>query len=284
MSSDSNITPGRLSNKGKPHRPRSPSEPGEIYLVRNKVNGKLYVGQVFSLSCTGAPYGTHCRWIGHVGDAKAQLEGKRDGRSRGCRALNSEIIKHGKESFEVEVLLKCGSDQLDHYEARFIDMHKSLARNGRGYNLKSGGNGNGRADELTRLLMSEARRGEKHHQYGKARTEATKAKISATLQNVVRMDFDGSTRLPHGMKTQFDSGRVGYVIIRHALIPNGGRTEFTTSTTSAACDPELVRVMRARCVFYLDYLNRCAALGVVPASKKDVITTFVMSSNELTQL
>lgn len=56
--------PGRISNIGKPHRPRTALEPGEIYMILSKVNGKKYIGQVLSLSRTGKPYGTHARWIG----------------------------------------------------------------------------------------------------------------------------------------------------------------------------------------------------------------------------
>jgi hypothetical protein len=44
---------------------------GEIYVIRNRVNGKLYVGQAVLLYAKRLQwYGSHGRWRGHVLDAK----------------------------------------------------------------------------------------------------------------------------------------------------------------------------------------------------------------------
>lgn len=268
----------RLSNKGMPHRARSASEPGEIYLATDKVNGKKYVGQVYSLSREGKPYGTPARWIGHQGDARSHAQGKRDGSSRGCRVLNAAIIKHGAENFTIEVLLRCGANMLDHYEATFIDAHNSLARNRRGYNLKSGGDSNGRADESTRKMMSEARTGEKHHQWQKARTDDEKNKISCNLvARAERLDLDG-TPLPKYMKPIVEPTRCGYIIVSHPLIVRSSmksqsKVSFSTTRVNAATHPAVIEELKSACVTYLNHLNMCITNGDMPISKSVFLKT-----------
>lgn len=279
--------PSRVSNKGKPHRARTASEPGEIYIITNKINKKKYVGQAYSFKTDGKPYGSKERWNGHKNDARVMRRANEGVRlelpeelcdvskpARGCRALSSAINKYGEDNFELEVILRCGSDQLDHYEAKFIDMYNSLAQNGHGYNLRSGGNGNGRADDTTRQLMSDAHRGEKHHMFGKHHSEASKAKISKTLQNITRMDFDGVTVLPRGIKAVNDAGNVGYVLLRHMMLTNNTKVQFSATRARADADKSLLTSLLAKCVFYLKYLDKCAVCGDMPMSKKDVIKAF----------
>lgn len=287
MSSDMEIckVSGRTSNLGKPHRARTASEQGEIYMIRNKINKKKYIGQAYSFKTDGKPHGAKERWNGHKHDARVlhkrdmvdQLEETCDDLStsrRGCRALSHAINKYGEQNFELEIILMCGADQLDHYEAVFIDLHNSLASNGRGYNLKSGGNGNGRADDTTRKLMSEAHSGDKHHCFGVPCPEETKAKISATLSNITRYDVDLITELPRYMKTLNDAGNVGYVIVGHPLLAKGIRAQFSSNRIISDSDSTIVGILREKTIFYLNHLNACFSTGDQAIPKLTFMKTF----------
>ena len=59
----------------------------EVYLAKNRVTGKCYVGFT---SRTARE-----RWRGHVSDARVEV---------GCRRLRNSIRKHGPEAFTVSIL------------------------------------------------------------------------------------------------------------------------------------------------------------------------------------
>ena len=90
---------------------------GVIYLVTNKANGKVYVGQTTR--------GIVERWQGHCrGDSY-------------CFALSGAIKKYGKESFSIEVIDSASSkEELDRKEVLHISAYGSASRD-KGYNLRS---------------------------------------------------------------------------------------------------------------------------------------------------
>lgn len=92
---------------------------GVIYLVTNKANGKVYVGQTTR--------GIVERWQGHCrGDSY-------------CFALSGAIKKYGKESFSIEVIDSASSkEELDRKEVLHISAYGSASRD-KGYNLRGGG-------------------------------------------------------------------------------------------------------------------------------------------------
>lgn len=97
---------------------------GIIYLITNKINSKVYVGQTI---CS-----LDKRWKEHL-------------RGNGqCRALSSAIKKHGKVNFNIQIIesiedeeRSCLIDKLDTLERVYIKTYNSLSPNG--YNLTSGG-------------------------------------------------------------------------------------------------------------------------------------------------
>lgn len=104
---------------------------GEIYLIKNKINGKCYVGQ--ALCYTGSnnsKWGTKGRWKSHIREA---LNSTGDH----CIALNNAIRKYGHDNFEVTTLVKCHKDEMDEHEIIYIAEYDSIQPNG--YNIKSGG-------------------------------------------------------------------------------------------------------------------------------------------------
>jgi group I intron endonuclease len=95
-----------------------------VYLIRNEINGKCYVGQT-SLSLLE-------RWTVHVGNVKAGRT------SRFCNAIR----KYGIEAFSTKVLYRAKTEQeLLKMETFFIILHQSH-RPENGYNMTLGGEQN----------------------------------------------------------------------------------------------------------------------------------------------
>lgn len=142
---------------------------GVIYLLRNTINGKCYVGQ----HVNSPKYSLKKRWIGHQ---------RRDST---CTALRNAIQKYGWDKFEKSVICECktgGRDRLNGLERYFIKKYKSLTEY-HGYNLMKGG-ANGRPSQETLQRLSMARRGEKNHNFGKTFTDEHKQKLSAAKKGM----------------------------------------------------------------------------------------------------
>jgi len=112
-----------------------------IYLHRNRVTGKPYVGQTKKTM--------QRRWSDHVSDAK---------KNRGCRLLGAAIRKYGSDAFDHEVLdVVTSQSGADIAEAVWIKQRRALTPDG--YNLDSGRyQGAERSfshSEETKRLMSE---------------------------------------------------------------------------------------------------------------------------------
>jgi len=161
------------------------SNTGEIYCATSPAN-KKYVGQCLSFNSYGRKYGTNGRWIKHISEAKTS------GKNKGCRALNSAILKYGSDNFKLEVLVVCEAELLDYYEKKFQLAYNTIAPNG--YNLVIGGNGGKRSLETrkkmseawmghkvsdeTKLKISNSLKGEKHPNWGKKHSKETLKKMS----------------------------------------------------------------------------------------------------------
>lgn len=114
-----------------------------IYLIRNKVNGKVYVGQTTR--------SVKRRWSRHLSLAATGVE----------RPLYKAIRKYGAEQFEIAVLGTVASKvDLDQAEQLYIYLYESNNLS-RGYNLTSGGDSPIVSAE-TRKKLSEMRRGKPH--------------------------------------------------------------------------------------------------------------------------
>jgi group I intron endonuclease len=87
-------------------------------------SGKSYIGQVIEKK------GVRARWNQHV---RTALHDK----SQGSTALNSAIIKYGRENFKIETLCKVKNNIKDAAETFCIAFFKTLVPNG--YNLQTGG-------------------------------------------------------------------------------------------------------------------------------------------------
>lgn len=132
---------------------------GFIYLIRNRVNGKSYVGQTVKT--------IKKRFLEHLWSAK-----KGSG-----YAIHAAIRKHGDENFTIEMLAACDASQLNALEEYYIRTYGSSVNWGHGYNMTEGGGATSGwvPSEETRAKMSKAQKGRKQSAEHKEKVKATKA-------------------------------------------------------------------------------------------------------------
>ena len=120
---------------------------GFIYMTKNNINGKLYIGQH---TRTMNPKDIDDSWYLGSGDA-----------------LHIAIAKYGEENFTREIIYECKSkSELDYMEKVFINYYNAV-KNENFYNVAGGGQGVGS--------------GENHPMYGKHHTAEAKRKISEAM-------------------------------------------------------------------------------------------------------
>lgn len=128
---------------------------GEIYMIRNKLNGKVYIGQ--ALKYTGKvklKWGTNGRWKSHLREALNE-----NGKDH-CIYLNNAIRAYGEEAFEVTTLCDCKTvEEMNTMEAKYIKDYNSMNPNG--YNLTYGG-ARGKDSDETREKKRLMRLDKKH--------------------------------------------------------------------------------------------------------------------------
>jgi group I intron endonuclease len=92
-----------------------------------------------------------------------------------CKSLYAAIVKYGIENFAIETLEQCPNEELDNREKHYIHTLNTMCPNG--YNIRSGGS-NGFHCEDSKKRMSESKKGDKNHNFGKPRTDEAKKNIS----------------------------------------------------------------------------------------------------------
>jgi group I intron endonuclease len=93
---------------------------GFIYKIKNKINGKLYIGQ------SSKKY-LSTRWCNHKLD---MLKSE--------KPLYRSMRKYGIENFEIKIIINnIKLEKLDYYECLWIEKLKTLTPNG--YNISKGG-------------------------------------------------------------------------------------------------------------------------------------------------
>ena len=121
-----------------------------IYIIRNLINGKCYVGKT-------------------QGNIKKRVMEHLNGYSPGCRAIHNAIKKYGIENFAWEILYTgIIPEVLSDFERQAIQEYNTKAPHG--YNLTDGGEGTLNPSKETIRKRSEKMRGENHHFFGKKRS------------------------------------------------------------------------------------------------------------------
>jgi group I intron endonuclease len=133
-----------------------------IYLLRNRQNGKCYVGQTTQT--------LKRRVMAHKHYAFKRMSNL---------AIHAAIRKYGIESFEPSLLGEAGTfEELDAMESHYISVFNSMAPHG--YNLHTGGAYHECSDETKEKLRKAARKrpppflGMRHSEEAKARISAAK--------------------------------------------------------------------------------------------------------------
>jgi group I intron endonuclease len=107
---------------------------GEIYVIKNAENGKLYVGQALTHRKNHKRY----RPFGHLGRFKDHIsEALCNTKKKQCRYLNNAIRLYGQHVFSVDLIEVCDVLELDDKERFHIKKLNSMFPNG--YNLTPGG-------------------------------------------------------------------------------------------------------------------------------------------------
>lgn len=92
---------------------------GFIYIIRNTVNNKVYIGQT--------KVDVQIRWHEHLRHAKY-----------GDQVINRAMRKYGVDKFYIETLEICDISIIDYREMYYIDLYDSTNKS-RGYNVSIGG-------------------------------------------------------------------------------------------------------------------------------------------------
>ena len=166
---------------------------GSIYTIRNKVNGKYYVGQtVFTVES---------RWNAHINKFSNS-------------AIHAAICKYGKDNFEfTEVCSARSEEDLNFLEILFIKNLRAFGKSG--YNMTFGGDASsGRFTEEVRLKMRLAKLGKKRPPYNKrAKANQSGSSRSKNLEHAQRLgnetvtteyNFPTSPRRPSKYREQKD--------------------------------------------------------------------------------
>lgn len=125
---------------------------GYIYIYRNKINGKRYIGQT----------------------TKTVEERYSNGRGYKNQVFGRALKKYGRENFDL-IYVEVKDENLDAIESALIKEFDTTNPK-YGYNRESGGNKNKHPSEETKKKNSEAQKGEKNHFYGKHHSEESKMK------------------------------------------------------------------------------------------------------------
>ena len=148
---------------------------GFIYMTKNNINGKLYIGQH---TRTMNPKDIDDSWYLGSGDD-----------------LHIAIAKYGEENFTREIIYECESkSELDYMEKVFINYYNAV-KNENFYNIAGGGQGVGSGENHpmygkhhtaeAKRKISEAMSGENNPMYGKNHSDETKEKISLSRTGII---------------------------------------------------------------------------------------------------
>jgi group I intron endonuclease len=164
---------------------------GRIYLIRNLVNGKGYVGQTRS-------------------SLKVRIQAHLQRTIRGSDLpIHSAIRKYGLENFTVLEVVSCEDlNHLNELERHYIRFFGTFMDKGHGYNLTSGGDVPVEISSIVRLKMSVAKKGKSPWNKGKVDpNRKIRVKVKRTFSEETRKKIGQANSLKLKGKPWSDARR-----------------------------------------------------------------------------
>lgn len=143
-----------------------------IYLIKNKKNGKVYVGQSKNIKNRIQKH----KYESYRDTAKSQ---------KNHLPLYRSMRKHGLDSFSFKVLKNCKTEDLDKYEDYYIEKYKAADRR-YGYNIKQSSERQYSQEQNNRQLAI------KKHLHERHLTRKEIAKLMGVSESTVMYINDGS--------------------------------------------------------------------------------------------
>jgi group I intron endonuclease len=134
---------------------------GYIYMIKNKINNKLYIGQTIRNDL-------NCRWREHKLCKKNSIG----------NCLYNAYNKYGIDNFEYKLICVCFNEDCNKFEEEYIKKYNTIYPNG--YNLQPGG-GNHSLSEEVKQIISEKTKGKVSWNKGKKTSDEQKTKLSESL-------------------------------------------------------------------------------------------------------
>lgn len=163
-----------------------------IYLVTNKINGRMYIGQTVK--------SLRRRSLQHINDAI----NKRNNMYL-CRALR----KYSPDNFDWEIIHDgiTNIDDLNKLEIFYIGYYNTFEN---GYNLNIGGNGNSGWHHLeeSKKRIGDSHRGEKSVNYGVPLSEKAKENLSIKLKG----KYAGKNNPMYGKQGKESANKIAVII------------------------------------------------------------------------
>ncbi|ARA71946.1 hypothetical protein BNJ_00111 [Kaumoebavirus] len=176
---------------------RTMLDKGEIYLITNLINDKIYIGQAQCWNSQGKDkfvrHGSWGRFRRHISEAFSNSTS-----TEGCKYLNAAIRKHGFENFAVEILCRCPKEYLNENEIYFIGEYDARDPS-IGYNLAPGGYISPFADPVIRKKASETNKKSFQDPIKKASILEKRKKTSDQLAIMGKVNPNKTSDLPKGI-------------------------------------------------------------------------------------
>lgn len=198
---------------------------GQIYQIKNKSTGKLYIGQTKNFHSGNRLYCAEGRFKAHVSDAMSNRNY--------CTAIDGAIRKYGKYNFELSILeYNVPIEKLNEKEQHYIKELNTMAPNG--YNLTSGGKANQIVSEETRKKISIACKGKKKSK--EAIENYRKSLIGRRVSYMKRRNSEDNNLPKYIFKNKLKGKHIGYGI---SCFPIGiDKKEFISKKFQCVSDPE----------------------------------------------
>lgn len=121
-----------------------------IYKAKNKMNGKIYIGQT-----------------------KQTLKERNRQRKYSKSSFDLAFQKYGEENFEWVIIEHCKTQEEMNLKEEFWISFFDTTNRTKGYNIKFGGNNHSHSEE-TKKKIGDAQKGQKNHSFGKTNHRAKK--------------------------------------------------------------------------------------------------------------